>query len=131
RIIKEMYKQDIDLSLSDFYLTQEERIEKQNKAKKQGHREKKDETKNIIKDDFIWSMTVLYETEYIKEPAIKLKDIGKFARFLEDEKVIRIFEYSGSKKKWEKEEIEKELESYEKIRREEIFKLFQKIEEKI
>src|SRR5690606_15979762 len=76
RIIKEMYKQDIDLSLSDFYLTQEERIEKQNKAKKQGHREKKDETKNIIKDDFIWSMTVLYETEYIKEPAIKLKDIG-------------------------------------------------------
>lgn len=130
KIIKDLYNHDVDLSLSDYYLTQKERIEKQNKALKQSQREKQDKSENIVKDDFIWSMTVSFKTEFIDEPSIKLKDVGKFTRFLNEEKVKRIFEYNTSKK-WTKLEIEKELENYEKIRREEIFKLFQELEEKI
>ena len=126
-IMKEMYDQDMTLRLEHYYLTQEERLAKQIEADKQNSREKGDKSVNIIKDDFIWSMTVPFVSEQIEEPAVKLKDLGKFLRFLNDEKVQRIFEYNPLRK-WTKLELEQELEMYEKIRREDIFKVFQKLE---
>ncbi len=131
RIIKELYHQDVALNLADYYLTQEERIEKEQRAKQQTNRLKGDKSENIINDSFIWNMTISYKTDYINEPAIKLKDIGKFIRFLNDEKVERIFSYTPKKNNWRKHEIEKELEMYEKIRREEVFKMIQELEKKI
>ncbi|MDA3613322.1 type VI-B CRISPR-associated RNA-guided ribonuclease Cas13b [Polluticaenibacter yanchengensis] len=125
-IMKEMYDQDMNLKLEHYYLTQEERLAKQIEADKQNSREKGDKSVNIIKDDFIWSITVPFASEKIEEPAVKLKDLGKFLRFLNDDKVERVFEYNPVKKP--KLELEKELEMYEKIRRENIFKVFQKLE---
>lgn len=130
-IIKVLYDQDITLSLADYYLTQKERLEKEQLAKQQTNRAKGDKSENIINDSFIWNMTVPYKTMHIDEPAIKLKDVGKFIRFLNDEKVERIFSYTPTKNDWVKQEIEKELEKYEKIRREDVFKLIQELEKKI
>ena len=131
RMIKEMYEQEVELLLSYYYLTRKERIEKEKKAKKQSSRAKGDNSENIINDSFIWSMTVPYKTDFIDEKAVKLKEIGKFIRFLKDEKVQRIFSYDTSKTNWTKSEIEKELEMYEKLRSENVFNLFQGLEKKI
>ncbi len=130
RILKDLYNQKVKTELVDYYLTQEERIEKQKEAQKQSERAKGDKSENIIKDDFIWSKIVSFKSGQINEPTIQLKDIGKFIQLIKDEKVKRIFEYD-TLKTWTKSEIETELENYERIRREEVFKLIQKIEKKV
>lgn len=121
-----------ELSLKDFYLTQEERLAKEQKARLQNEREQGNSSDNIIKDNFIWSMTVPFTDGQINEPAVKLKDIGKFKRFLSDEKVKQVFSYDENRS-WTKLELEQELEllpnSYEVIRREELFREFQELEQ--
>lgn len=136
RMINEMYgqkkdEQVVELTLSNYYLTQRERLEKERAAQQQSIKEKGDRSQNITKDSFVWTMNFPYKRDYIYEDAVKLKDFGKFVRFLQDEKVKRIFSYDPSKRDWTKLGLEKELEKYEKHRREDIFKLFQDIERKI
>lgn len=120
-----------NISLADFYLSQEERIKKDKEAIAQSKREIGDKTENIINDKFIWSKTIPYKTEHIDEPNIKLKDIGKFKHFLQSEKVKTIFEYK-LERKWTKQELDDELlikpTSYEVIRREIILKEIQQFE---
>lgn len=113
------------LKLSDLYLTQQERLEEEEKARKQSQRPEGDTSENIIKSSYIWTMTVPYKSGQIDEPKVKIKELGKFKRFLDDEKVIRIQQYGGTKL-WTKLELEQELEllptSYEVVRREKLLK---------
>lgn len=132
-IYNKTFKHEATLSLSDFYLTQEERLEKEANARKQSERQKKDTSKNIIKDNFIWSKTISIQDGQVYAENIKLKDIGKFRRFLNDSKVKTILSYDLNRR-WTKQELEDELsikrDSYETIRREELLKeiqLFEKI----
>lgn len=72
-------------------------------------------------------MTVPYKHGQIQEPAVKLKDIGKFKRLIADSKVQCILQYDPDRS-WNKLELEKELESYENIRRDILLKNIQSLE---
>lgn len=133
-IFEKIFEYSPQLLLNELYLTQEERLEKEQAALQQSQRNEGDFSDNIMKDNFIWSKTVAYETSQIFEPKVKIKDIGKFKRFLRNEKVIALFSYDENKR-WNKEGLENELfngeNSYEVIRREKLFKEIQNLEKKI
>lgn len=133
-LFKKVFDYDTELTLSDFFLTQEERLQKEKEAAQQNQRQAGDDSPNIIKDDFIWSKTLAYEKGQIYESSVKLKDFGKFSAYISDEKVKSLLAYDESKK-WNKLELEKELsigsKSYESIRREQLFKQIQELEKKI
>lgn len=133
-IYNKTFKHEATLSLSDFYLTQKERLEKEANARKQSERQKNDTSENIIKDNFIWSKTISIQDGQVYAENIKLKDIGKFRRFLNDSKVKAILSYDPNRR-WTKQELEDELsikrDSYETIRREELLKEIQLFEKSI
>lgn len=156
KLYEDVFGQKITFNLKDFYLTREEKLNKIKIANQQKHREKGDKSENKLRETFIWDKTVTYKyipykylpfvpTIYkyapyfdfvppikglIIEEAVKLKDLGKFKRLIADPKTAHILEYKPNRI-WNKLELEKELESYEKIRREELFKAVQAFEEKI
>lgn len=103
-IFEKLFGYKHPLSLKDFYLTQKERLEKEKTAVEQSQRSKGDSSENIIKDNFLWSKTVSFIKGQINEPAVKIKDIGKFKRFLDDVRVQRIFSYDTDRK-WTKLEL--------------------------
>jgi len=136
-----IFRHPASFPLEELYQTREERAEKEENAWAQSARKEGDDSPNIIKDNFIWSKTTPYQNGQIYEPAIKLKDIGKFNRFLIGDKgdkgdkninkVTTLLSYNKDKI-WNKEELENELtigeNSYETIRREKLFKELQAIE---
>lgn len=134
RLFIDVFGQEADISLGDLYLTQEERLEKEELARKQSQRTEGDDSPNVIKDNFIWSKTMPYTHGKIYEPQVKLKDFGKFKHFLLDEKVERILSYD-LQESWNKVELEVQLsigqDSYENIRREELLKEIQLLEKQI
>lgn len=134
KLFEHIFKYLIDFKLGDLYLTQQERLEKEKEALSQSQREEGDNSPNIINDNFIWSKTVPYENGQVYEPEVKLKDLGKFDRFMLDQKVETLFSYNKNKK-WNKSALENELSigdnSYEVIRREKIFKQLQRLENEI
>ncbi|RXM53325.1 hypothetical protein BOQ64_02870 [Chryseobacterium sp. CH25] len=131
KLFENVFNYTTTLSLDEFYMTQEERAEKERIALAQSQREEGDKSSNIIKDNFIWSKTIAFESQQIYELAIKLKDLGKFNRFLLDHKVLTLLSYDQNKI-WNKEQLERELSigenSYEVIRREKLFKEIQNLE---
>ena len=130
-IFEKLFNYKQEFSLKDFYLTQQERINKEKVASEQSKRSKGDNSENIVNDNFIWSYTVPYIKGQINEPSVKIKDIGKFKHFLEESKIKRILEYNPERK-WTKKELENEISllngSYEEIRREHILKTIQSFE---
>lgn len=132
-LFEKVFKHSITLSLDEFYLTQEERLTLEQEAAAQSQRSKGDDSPNIVKEDFIWSSTIPFTSGKIAESNVKLKDIGKFRAFLNDDKVITLLSYDHIEK-WNKMEIENELvigaESYESIRREQLFNEVQQMEKK-
>ncbi|MBB4119908.1 hypothetical protein GGR32_002220 [Mesonia hippocampi] len=115
----------IELQLSNIYKTQQERKDEEAIARVQSQRISGDTSKNIIKSSSAWTLTVPYESENIKEPVVKLKELGKFKKFVNSKKVQTIFEYYPDKK-WNKIALEDVLElkpnSYEVIRRDYLLK---------
>ena len=127
-------KELIDFKLSAIYKTRQERKGEDAKALKQSNRSTGDSAPNIIKSSSAWTITVPYKSTNLYEPNVKLKELGKFKRFLTDEKVQRLWEYFPNKV-WIKLELEQELElipnSYEVIRRDYILKEIQEFEKYI
>lgn len=134
KLFSDIFNYHSEINLSDLYLTQVERIEKEQQAAQQSIRSIGDDSQNIINDNYIWSKTISYQKDRIYEPAVKLKDIGKFKYFLNDARIERLLSYDILKI-WSKAKIEKEISigstSYESIRRESIFKELQKFEKEI
>ncbi len=126
-IAKDLYFKTFDteaqFNLNELYVNKNSKIEPTNEA-----------SNNIINADFIWSKTAKFHEGQLKEDAVKLKDFGKFKRFLEDEKVKHLFSYNENKN-WTKQEIEDELlnnaDSYEVLRRDVILKEIQLLEKSI
>ena len=116
----------IDFKLSTIYKTQKERKEEKIKALEQSQKVTGDSSPNIIKSSSAWTITVRYKSTHVYEPKVKLKELGKFKRFLADKKVQRLWEYFPNRV-WNKIEIEQELElmpnSYEVIRRDYLLNL--------
>ncbi|GLB48694.1 type VI-B CRISPR-associated RNA-guided ribonuclease Cas13b [Neptunitalea lumnitzerae] len=131
-LCKESFGSAAHITLAQLYLTQEERLAEEKKAREQSQREVGDKSDNVIKSNFVWSMTVPYEHGQIKEPAVKIKELGKFKKYLQDEKVQTLLSYDTSKY-YEKTALEEELEikdySYEVIRRNILFKEIQEFEQ--
>ena len=134
KLYNKIFGTAISLELKDLYLTQNERIEKEKEALKQNNRKAGDTSENIINDNFIWSKTVPYHQGNIQEPAVKLKDFGKFKSYIADSKVQKLLEYDFQKI-WTKQMLDDELyikaNSYETIRRESLFKIIQDFEKNI
>jgi hypothetical protein len=135
-LLKDEFNTDIDLSLKEFYQTQDERKQNQIIADQQKDRDIGDKSGNIFNDNFIWNKTISLSLldGRLLAPEIKLKDIGKFKKLESDEKVKQILSYNSTKI-WSKLELEDELEnkqySYEKIRREELLKSIHLFEKQI
>ncbi|MDP9956850.1 hypothetical protein J2X97_002509 [Epilithonimonas hungarica] len=134
RLFEKVFNHSINISLEHVYISQEERIEKEIIALAQSERKEGDTSPNIINDNFIWSKTIPFERKQIFEPAVKLKDIGKFKHFLLDQKINRILSYDETKI-WNKNNLENEISigrnSFESIRREDLFKEIQQLEKDI
>lgn len=126
-LYQKVFEHGVFFNLSDFFMSQDERVEKNKRALSQSKRTEGDNSENIINDNFIWSMAVPYRKNQINEPAIKMKDIGKFKRLLIDEKVQRLMQYEPERI-WTKLSLENELMSYENIRRENLLKNIQMLE---
>ena len=124
-IYGKLLNHEITFLLSELYLTQHERLVKENNARKQSQRDKDDKSENIVNDNFIWSKMIPLDVPQFTVTDVKLKDVGKFKRFLSDNKVERILSYDENRV-WTKLEMEDELfikpTSYETIRREELLK---------
>lgn len=136
-IFKSVFKQDsIDqFSLEDLYQSREERLENQEKAKQTGERN----------TNYIWNKTVKLKLcdGKITIENVKLKNVGNFIKYEYDQRVQTFLKY-GENIKWQtflikesKEEenyqhvVEREIEQYEKVRREELLKEVHLIEEYI
>jgi len=121
-------------SLSDMYQTKEERREIERLSAKQSNRAQGDKSDNIVSENYIWNKTVGFKDQQLEEPCVKLKDIGKIRRFVNNEKVQKLFAYNLDRI-WTKRELEDELEmkpsSYEVIRREKLLKEVQNLEKYI
>lgn len=129
-IYTNLFHQEVSFNLKELYLTQDERRDIAKEASAQSEREKGDHSENIINSSFIWTKTTSYQSDQIQEPAVKIKEIGKFKRFLEEAKVKAILSYDKTKI-WSKLELEEELNTYEAIRRESILKEIQNLEKSI
>ena len=134
-IFNELYlpedAEHLDLNLSDIYKTQTERKAEIEAALIQSHKTTGDNSANIIKSTSAWTLTVPYCSKNIYEPQVKLKELGKFKKFIASQKVQTLFEYKPQKI-WNKTELEEVLElkanSYEVIRRDYLLKSIQEFE---
>lgn len=129
-LLQRVFNISLNVSLADYYIPREERIQKERAVRLQSARKEGDASENMVKDTFIWSRTFDYCKGQIYEPGVKLKDFGKFHKLLNDKKVKNIFCYDASRK-WSSTELYRELDSYEEIRREQIFKLIHDLEKEI
>ncbi|MBO9700363.1 MAG: type VI-B CRISPR-associated RNA-guided ribonuclease Cas13b [Sporocytophaga sp.] len=134
KLFQDIFDNNANLTLKDFYQTQKERKEIRSKALLQSQRNNGDKSDNIVNENFIWNKTVPYSEGQLYEPSVKLKEIGKFKRFLNDERVKKLFSYAPERV-WNKQELEDEMElkssSYEVIRREKLLKEIQNLEKHI
>lgn len=138
-IVKDLYKKvfnhalPAEIGLNDMYQTLAERQANYDLAVKQSQRTEGDNSDNLYNYNFLWNLTIPFEYDKIKEPQVKLKDIGKFYKFAADKKVQTILSYSD--REWSKLDLEKELElmptSYEVIRREQLLRDIQQFEKRI
>lgn len=118
------------IELSDFYKSRSEYNKEVSKANKQNKRSKGDKSENIIRESFVWQTTFPFKYKQISEPRIKLKDFGKFKQLMDDERVITIQSYDENRI-WSKELLEREIESYERIRSTMLLKDIQELEKHI
>ncbi|SFW77766.1 hypothetical protein SAMN02927921_04267 [Sinomicrobium oceani] len=133
-IYLKIFGHKIPLSLSDFYISRQERLTLDEQAVAQSMRLPGDTSENQIKESNLWQTTVPYEKEQIREPKIKLKDIGKFKYFLQQQKVLNLLKYDPQHV-WTKAELEEELyigkHSYEVVRREMLLQKCHQLEKHI
>lgn len=122
RLFEDVFGQPLTLNLSGLYDTREERSFYAEKSLQQKNRETGDSSENIRNETYLWNKLTtvnLFDGRIIDEQ-VKLKDIGKFRRFITDPKVETLLSYDVEKV-WCKQLLEDELgnkaTSYESIRR--------------
>ncbi len=134
KLFEEIFNQKADFTLEDIYQTREERIHNREQALQQSERVPGDDFENIYNENFVLNKTVPFIQKQIHEPTVKIKDLGKFKRFLLDNKVKALFSYEPNRV-WSIQELENELTllstSYEVIRRVSLLKAIQEFEKYI
>lgn len=134
KLYARIFEEKIELPLNTLYKDRKTRYEIAEKAKLQSTRAEGDMTENIINDSFVWDKTITYHHPNLQDTEVKIKDVNKLKRLLEDEKVKKLFSYDEGRK-WQRQEIEDELNikvtSYETIRRDELLKATHKLEQYI
>ncbi len=132
-MFEQVFKQKLNVPLMDFYQTKAQRQENFRIALRQKDRAVGDASDNLLNCNFLWNKTIelcLYNGQVI-EPQVKLKEIGKFRKLEHDSRIQQILQYDTTRI-WNKLQLEDELEnkreSYERIRREKMLKLFHELE---
>lgn len=128
-IVKELLqKMGVTFSLkqNSFYLPPQTVAEKERAALTQKNRHPGDKNENILKDTYIWNMPLPFiykwgigdeKKEVFHENNIKVKDHRTLSFYMKEKKVKTLFSYDPSHV-WDRKSLEKELQEYEKIRRE-------------
>lgn len=128
-IVKELLQKmgvTFSLKLDDFYLPHQIVAEKERAALTQKNRQPGDKNENVLKDTYIWNMPLPFiykwgigdeKKEVFHENNIKVKDHRTLSFYMKEEKVKTLFSYDPSHV-WDRMSLEKELQEYEKIRRE-------------
>lgn len=136
QMLESMGVHDFKPKLNDFYLTPEERKEKETTALLQKDRQPGDKSENIVKDTYILDMTLpftysiqLNEAEKIvfQENNVKVKDHRTLSFLMQEKKVKKLFSYDLTHV-WDQESMDKELFEYEQIRREGLFREIHRLE---
>jgi|GEM_PF-3886091 len=120
-----------NITLTDFYQSPAERKKMIANASSQNNRNQGNCSKNKYNELGIWNKVTPcnFENGRVVAPQIKLKEIGKFEQLLLDDKVKAILSYNDQI--WQKQELERELESYRIVREEKLFKIIHNLEKVI
>lgn len=152
-IYKDMFKHDIPNSLSDLYISREERLRAFEKGALQNNRAKGDVSEVIHMESSFWEKRIhcIYDTQTLNvvddsetlvpeqnvvfiEKNLKIKDLGKLKYHLKDKLVQRLLSLKPiingeiSDETWSMHLLQQELESYNAIRAESVFQLLNDVE---
>ena len=139
QMLESMDVHDFKPKLNDFYLTPEERKEKEKTALLQKDRQPGDKSENIVKDTYIVDMTLPFtysiqsnEAEKIvfQENNVKVKDHRTLFFLMREKKVKTLFSYD-LRHVWNQKSMGKELFEYEQIRREGLFREIHRLEKHV
>lgn len=136
-VVDEMYQQlfgvPLESNLKMMYDDAQERYNNLVFASNQKDRTKGDKSENILNQNYFWNKPIalsLFDGK-LSEPQVKIKDVGKFRKLEQDEKIETLLSYSD--KVWTKLQIDDELEnlstSYLQIRQHQFLNLIQRFEE--
>ena len=118
------------LTLNDFYLTKKEKNEYLSKSSTQSSRLQGDTSDFVYNESYILSKPISLELLGGKiRDEVKLKDISKYKKLSQDERVQELTHYS--EKVWSILEIENEINDYELIRSKEFFNSVHQLEKEI
>ena len=119
------------LKLKDLFLTKKEKQAIKESSNLQSKREKGDTSENKLNESYILSKRINFSILDGKiKDSIAIKDIGKNRKLSQDQRVSQLISYLPEKT-WSFDEINKELEEYDKIRSFKFFKIIHALEQKI
>lgn len=130
-LFKSIFNLDIDVDLQTIYLSYEDRKKLEKDALAQKDRAAGDRSENIIKADQLWNTPIRMKIleDRIYDDGVMIRDIGKFRELELDDRVKAILSYN--ERSWERNEMLNEIQSYELVRRSEVLKKVQELEQSI
>jgi len=130
--INESLKSDLnDLKLNTLFLTKQEKENNLKVLNQQHSRSKGDKSENILNENYILSKHIMMSILEGKiQGMVALKSVGKYRFLSQDKRVKQLVTYIPDKI-WSFEEINSEIDEYDKIRAFSFFKIIHEIEEKI
>lgn len=157
-VYKRVFGSDLNLSLSDIYLSRDEKKVERERALAQSQRQKENYEEVLIRESNFWDKVVklaikpvdesfafeiklfnvdeqLIKEDYVLiDSKVKLKDIGRYRYLLSDKKagfILNANDLYHDRECWDKSSLDNELTQYTEIRSEQIFYLLHKLEKDI
>lgn len=133
KLFEGTFGQPLAFDLGQLYDTREQQGANTQKALRQKDKAVGDMSGNVLNENYLWNKptTVTLANGQIVDHGVKLKDVGKFRRFITEPKVETLLSYD-QQRVWTKLEIENELEnkenSYEHVRRHKLLRQIHQLE---
>ncbi len=131
-LFKCIFNMDVHVDLQTIFLSYDDRKKLQEEALAQKDRQSGDMSANIVKADQLWNTPIPMKIakDRIYDDSVMIRDIGKFREVELDSRVQDILTYDATKS-WERKVILNEIQSYDLVRREQLLKTVQNLEESI
>lgn len=146
-LFERTFNEQIPLSLAELFQTKDERLQNQILADTQKDRQKGDNSENVRNLNFIWNKEVALKLHSGSTTIenVKLKEVGKFRKYERDTRVATFIQYEPNinwnvylDSNWKLKNKTKpinvfqiQIEEYEQVRSEELFKLIHSFEKEI